>query len=810
MKNQFRYLITVFVLLSPTVLYGQEIPPALDSADQKITHALSFYYKRYPQEKVFLHSDQNVYLSGQTIWYKAYSLAYGKPSQLSKIIYVRLLDINGKPIKQDKLPAKNSTAYGNIALPDSLPTGWYQLQAFTTWMLNFNDGFYRQKIYIQNIHDKVNDSPAINIGKTCHIDFYPEGGELIDGNLCNVAFKAVDENGQPVTISGDVLNADKKQVAKLVTIHDGMGSFELDANSRANYIATAHFPDGSTQNITLPQAVKTGIMMRVNAVTKNQLKVKLSFADRKQDHQDIILTAEQDNGLSATYPLKLSRGVNVLYLKKDTFSTGVLRLTVFDDKAMPRAERVVYINNGDLLKPCLVKDSLSFGPKSKNVFTLNLKDNKDLPVMANLSVSITDAGIGNEPDDNICSYFLMSSELHGYIHRPGYYLKNNSDTLQQQLDLVMLTNGWRRFTWDSVLNARPRVLKYAVEKTQIIAGKIEHYQDKDYLKIKMFITNSDSSKRVVNVEPDTAGRFVLQDYEHRGTADIHYAVVNSKNRKRPVKITFLQMGIDSVKLTTDNQNRFTDEAANLNKTSLDSAADQLKNDFSDRVIALKAVNINEHKLTPTEELIKSHVRHFVTDDIYTLDLVNNPYSGVSVIDYIQGRIPGLVTTIMPDGKVNFIYHGTSSLVGGGYPYFYVNEAQISLADVYDISLTDVALIRFAPPPVWFVPLNGGSDGAILIYTKQSGDYKFTGETFGQYVFNSYSITREFSSPDYSIAKQLTKADYRTTLYWGHDLQTDDQGNTKIRFYNSDKTKRYRIVVQGMDANGRMGYLTEEL
>ncbi|MDB5143316.1 MAG: hypothetical protein JWQ66_2029, partial [Mucilaginibacter sp.] len=508
MRKQLRCIFLLSALLNSLFLGAQTISPGLDSIGQKITGSLTDYSKKYPQEKIFIHTDQNVYLNGQTVWYKAYVLAYGSPSTLSKIVYVRLSDANGKIIKEDKLPVKNSTAYGNINLPDSLASGWYQLHAFTAWMLNFDhEDFYHQNIYIQNVHDNATPAIITSAVKTYHLDLFPEGGDLVDGNLCNIAFKATDEHGMPIKVYGDVLDNNKKPIAKLITLHDGMGSFELEASTGSNYFAKVHFPDSSVQNIALPRVKKTGINMRVNASPANELEMKITYTDPHLDYKDVVIEAVQDNGIIGGYPVKLKHGINILRLKKTDFSTGILRLTIFDESGIPGAERLVFINNNDEFKLSLTKNTVSFDPKSKNVFTLNLKDSKDQPVKANLSVSVTDAAVGTEPGENITSYFLMSSELRRYINQPGYYFKDNSDTLQKQLDLVMLTNGWRHFKWDTVLKARPNVLKYFVESSQMIAGQIENYHDKDNLKIKLMITNADSSKKIVLVTPDSTGCF---------------------------------------------------------------------------------------------------------------------------------------------------------------------------------------------------------------------------------------------------------------------------------------------------------------
>jgi hypothetical protein len=817
---KIRYFILLCSLLNSFFLSGQTLPGRLDSIGQKISGSLTEYQKRYPQEKIYIHTDQNVYLGGQTIWYKAYAMAYGKPSQLSKILYARLYDANGKLIEQDKLPLKSSTGFGNITLPDALPTGWYQLQAFTAWMLNFDkDGFYHKSIYIQNIHDQDNPILTPPTAKKYHINFFPEGGDLVDGNICNIAFKANDENGLPVNVFGDLVDNFKKVIGKLITVHDGMGSFEVETYSNMSYTAQVHFPDGSVQNIALHKVKNTGIGIRVTTAPDNGLEVRMAYADQQQPYMDILIEAVQNNGIGACYPMRLSRGVNAFDIKTDIFSTGILCLTVFDDMGLPEAERLVFINNNDGLNLSLIKDTLSFTPKSKNVFTLNLKDNKNLPVKANLSVSVSDEEMGSEPEDNICSHFLMSSELRGYIYHPAYYFTNNSDTLRQQLDLVMLTNGWRHFKWDTILNGGHKPLKYAVEKTQLITGKILNYHSKDNLKVKLMVINQDSSKNMVIVEPDSTGGFVLRDYNHQGTAKLYYEVINEKNRTQAAKIIFDKPRIDTAILRADTLNVAGKINPFVNNTHLDSAAKEYYTLFPSKGTLLKTVNIKEQALSPTELLIKNHVQRLSTDNVYTLDLVNNAFlPSTNIIDYIQGRFPGLqIYFDDSNGTVRFIYHGVNTIIpkdSANYdpPYFYIDEASATISEVQTIPLTDVALIQFAPPPVYFAPLNGGNQGALLIYLKKYGDEKKvnSNNAFDQFAFDSYSVTREFPEPDYNMARSNPIPDYRSTLYWNHDMVPDDKGNIKIHFYNSDKAKKYRVIVQAMDTDGRLGYLNEEL
>src|SRR3569833_901289 len=169
--------IWLIILSGGLCVPGMVLAQNIDSVDSHIRNSLSNHYKRYPQEKLFLHTDASMYANGQTIWYKAYALAYGKPSALSSIAYVVLADSAGNMVIKNKLPMKSGRTKGNIDLPDSLKSGWYQLIGFTTKTKNFGEeGAFHKKIYIQYLNERLVDTHVATENKY-HIAFYPEGGD---------------------------------------------------------------------------------------------------------------------------------------------------------------------------------------------------------------------------------------------------------------------------------------------------------------------------------------------------------------------------------------------------------------------------------------------------------------------------------------------------------------------------------------------------------------------------------------------------------------------------------------------------------
>ena len=123
----------------------------LNSNAQKPGILLFDFNHKYPQEKIYLHLDKDVYVAGETIWFKAYLLSDLLPDTISSSIFIDMLDVNGKLVFRRSLPVFNSTASANIDLPDSLPYGYYIMQAYTSWMLNFDPGFfYTKRVFIYN------------------------------------------------------------------------------------------------------------------------------------------------------------------------------------------------------------------------------------------------------------------------------------------------------------------------------------------------------------------------------------------------------------------------------------------------------------------------------------------------------------------------------------------------------------------------------------------------------------------------------------------------------------------------------------
>jgi hypothetical protein len=797
----------------------------IDTVEKRLKDSIIVHYKKYPQEKVFVHTNQREYCTGETIWYKTYTMCYGKPSALSKLIYLQLSDSAGNILVQNKRPLIDGKAYGNIDIGQNIKSGWYKLSAFTSWMMNFGPpSYHNQLVYIKNIRDPV-ATPNASIKRSYYIKFYPEGGDLVDGSLSNIAFKAYRDDGMPVSVSGIIKDNSKKIIGKLNTIHDGMGEFAIETYAENSYVATVNFPNGLTQNFPLPRAKKSGVYLRTSQ-NDDLIEIKLSFSGPAERFANCILVATQNIGTVITYPLQLANGLNSFEIKKSLFSTGVLRLTVFDNKGLPRAERLLFVNNHDIQTPILKADTLTRKPKGINSFSIEIKDKAGVAVQGNFSVAVTDKQAFEEDEisENIFSSLLVSPDLQEKVHNPGYYFKNQDDSLANQLDLVMLTNGWRHFL---ITNSS---LSHPVEQSQNIAGKIADYKDQEMLKFSLLILSPDSNKFIGNISPDSSGSFILKNFEHAGLLNVYIESTDKKNRVKKTEVDLLGTLDDSLRqtkatpFTIPTQHNFSDYYISIEKKEANSL-------LNSKGIVLKTVNIKGIKDSETEKLLKEHVSpKYNSDRQFTLDLINNATLNIGLVDYIRGKFPGLLITGDGNNPI-FLYRGGNSLkappsspasafnaeMGSDnnqfLPYFFLNDVAVRFENIKDLSLTEVALIRFMPPPVWFAPFNGGNAGAVMIYTKiQSDEVKklIKMSNFNHYIFNGYSITREFSASGSDNVLQSGNVDNKATLFWNHDLNSDINGILQFKFLNSNKSKAFNIILQGMDDKGRLVYIEQSV
>jgi hypothetical protein len=766
---------------------------------------LNILNTNYPQEKIYIHYDRPYYNPGETIWFKAYLFSGNLPSPISTTVYAELIGEDGKIMQRRILPALNSSASSDFQLPDSIQYSTVYVRAYTSWMLNFDSSF----LYLKPIRIINNKTTAAKTKKapSYSLHFFPEGGDIINGLNSRVAFKATDDQGYPIKVKGDVFNSKNVKVASFADVHNGMGYFTFTPKAGEKYKAVWKDSQGISHETNLPDAKEKGVLLSMNNNETGLTYGLVRTEDIPANYKTLFVVGQMQQHPVYIAKVNLANRLQMTAaIPADELPDGILQVTVFTEDRIPVAERIVFINNNNYYFITDIHASEKrLTPKGKNVIRFDISDT----LFTNLSVSITDAAT-TPPDDeeeNIFSNILLSSDIKGYVHNPAYYFSGTADSLKTHLDLVMMTNGWRRFKWEEIMAGRWPSLKYFPEQYLTINGKVLGLRESEMngKDISVILTTNKNSSQLLLMPLSPKGDFSTTGLLYYDTATLYYQINDDKDKRLTATASF------------DIHNNFLNvpdkPVTNLQTIMKAVVPDSLvalknqkltKEKFDEfyegsRVKTLETVTVTTRTKSPQEKMEEEYTSGFFRGgDGYTFVTEDDPLarSGMTVLDYLRGKVAGLqITTNGPTG-------GSLSW-RGGTPTLFLNEMTTDISMIQSTPMNDVAMIKVFRPP--FVgAMGGGAGGAIAVYTKKGAQQnsKVTGLSFVKIA--GYSPIKEFYSPDYSKDADINKGDYRTTLYWNPYIVFDKQTRALlIPFYNNDSCKKIRVVVEGVNEQGKL-------
>ena len=465
-----------------------------------------------PQEKVYLHIDNTCYFVGDTIWYKAYVTRSDKGwlTDLSKIMYVELLTPDGYLVERQQLKMEDGTAHGAFTLTDSLYAGYYELRAYTRWMLNFGrhehphskyteDMFYNKqmakdffrdydKLYsrVFPVFDHPKESGRYPNDMTLRpmrryykarkgkpeidLRFYPEGGHLIEGTDGHVAFEINDEEGKHLEAELSIIDSDGKEVAQTRTLNRGRGVFTLtDMKPDDKYKARLHYQDYDYE-VKLPEVEKEGYALHVER-KDSVLRMIIQGSTESKEELGIQI---QCNGVSKAF-----RKLSPADMRKDTVDifwaslpTGVNQITVFNGEGRIYADRLFFVNHHDYDQPLINIEGIKqeYTPFELIELRMKLFRHHD----ADVSLAVRDHATDETTYDNgtMLTEMLLASEIKGFVENPGWYFEADDSLHRHALDLLMMVQGWRRHDWRMMAGLEYTQFEFLPEKIQTLSGSV--------------------------------------------------------------------------------------------------------------------------------------------------------------------------------------------------------------------------------------------------------------------------------------------------------------------------------------------------
>jgi hypothetical protein len=742
------------------------------------------------QEKIFLHNDKDFYIVGEILWFKAYLIngITHKPTEASKVGYIELLDSKNTPVLQAKISLEKENSEGSFYLPATLNTGYYKLRAYTNWMKNFGvEGFFEKIVTIVNPFNTIPASPQAKA--SFYIDFFPEGGNLVNNLENKVAFKVNDQYGKGVQGYGFILNEKSDTLLRFESHKFGMGHFFITPLSQERYTAVYLLPDGSVISKALPQAYSQGHVLSVSNAMNNQLKIKVQQVGHSGEA--VYFLAHNQQVIKIAENLTLDQDSSIFCIDKNKLGDGIVQLTLFDAQQQPVCERLIFNHPTQLLTINASSEAALYGQRELVKLNIQTKDKASNPTSGTLSLSVfqTDSlQLANQ--STIVSYLWLSSNLGGIIEHPEYYFNRETQD-DEAMENLLLTHGWRRFRLKDVLSGKMERLEYDAELTgHIISGQVLHQQSKRAIpnvSVNLSIPGPDIKFYTINSDKNGLIYFTVPDFYN--TKDI---IVQSRPGDRYL-IDIFSPFFDTY--STTQLPTYSFEQSKNNFLTKHSIGVQVQKIFAKEYLSRFSTTA-----TKTVPFYGKSLRTYLLDDYTrfpTMEEVLREYVTEINVRKREGK-PEIALTGLPEKQPTKLH---PLILMDGVPVS--NQEKLFSFDPLKVKKIDVAIGKYVTDDTTF---NG-----IASFTTFKGDLngqQLDPNTLIQN-YESLQSKREFYSPTYETEEQRKSRipDFRNVLFWAPTIYTSSSGQALTSFYTSDQKGKYIAIIQGITADGKAGSAT---
>jgi hypothetical protein len=633
------------------------------------------------------------------------------------------------------------------------------------------------------------------------IQFLPEGGNWLIGKKAKLAFRAVYPDGTPVALTGSIENSPE---TGFTSNFAGLGKVEFTPQTEGNFALVKSTAYGEERRIPLPLAGNSGLSIQVQNVAEAAFVT--AFVQGNEPNEELLLVSHTRGLINFMIQGKLTNGVWGVRIPKKNLPSGINTIAVLDKSGKPLLERLVFIQNEDFLKLDLTTSS-PVTSRGKMEFSLQ-STFRDTLATGSFSVAILDAEQVNDESEvygTIISHLLLNSDLKGSIYRSGYYFRNQNETTRADLDLVMLTHGWSRFTWEDVTQSKYPDQGHYIEQGITIQGMVsEQTPTKKGLGGGRVNAILGEGIELISTEYGPDGKFILTDlsYEDSVTVTLTAEDIRLKN--------FIDLKVQEPSPVFKNLNgKFQPQIAwpegLISTFGERNLMQQLTADT--KITDLEGVTVQANTLQ--EEQTTNRKIYGEGDATLKPDEIPGSVGFTNIFQLIQGRVAGVRVTF--DGfNARVQIRGAGSIQAGTEPLYLLDNVPVDAGTLAQINPNAVESIDVFKDPARTAIFGAqGGNGVIAVYLKTGAGltYQSVGGTLVTR-YGGYAIAREFYSPKYEENNNTAISDKRATLYWNPLVTIDGSGQAKVEFYNSDSARKYLIVVEGIDPLGRLGHLVK--
>lgn len=775
----YRLIFIVFLCYSFT-LSAQE--------DSEVLNA----YKNYTEatrEVVYMHLNKSTYIKGETIGFKAYVVNKSdkKTAALTTNLYVSIEDKNQKVLQQKLIKITDGVASNTFEIDSMFTSGYYNVKAYTNWMLNFNEkNHYQESIRVIDPETEKYITEEV-IENEIDAQFLPESGHLLNGVINTIGVVIKNNLGFGIAnAKGEILDKNNKVLSSFETNQFGIGKFQLLADATNSYkvkITNAN----KDLSFNLDENIEAkGIIMSLKSL-KSKVYVSIStnletFETVKNKRHSLMIHNGNRFDVVDIYFTDKTNVTKIIDISN--FASGVNILTLFNEEDKPIAERLFFNYEGINI----VTSNTITASKKRDTVTVNLNFNAfNSTAFNSLSVSILPQETKSyNKHHNMISYTYLQPYIKGTIEQAKYYFTNINAKKKYELDNLLLTQGWSSYNWNDIFKNTPNRTHSFEQGIKVMANT----NNKSKGGTTFMLHASTSNEPVLFELSEEENAFSFENIFPLPNDQIQISEVGNNNNLKPAQL-YLQSFPSTIPAFNNSSNtlkpkvdyNFTEKTTNRAIfENLDGV--QILDEVlikgrleKKRIEALKLTKSSWGKIHVFDDndrqrfaTLAQFINNMTTFRAYESDTLGLVVENPATYTKNTGSSPFFFLDDMPLYNTNILSR---------YPMFNVAHIEINASGIGE-------------------GIRGGN-GTIKIYTRNEID----GQTFGEsaQLFKLplvFSETKKFYVPKYRYYADDFYKGYGT-VDWKPELTTNLNGNISFKIKTPEVP--VTLFIEGLTKNG---------
>lgn len=617
-----------------------------------------------------------------------------------------------------------------------------------------------------------------------HVGFFPEGGHLLSKIENTIAFKAIASDGFSTEIEGLVCSEDGDTITYFSSKHKGMGQFAFIGDPQKKYFAKCTNNRGVEKQFELPPIQENGYNIAVRQI-KDHIYVSILSPNTIPDGLKLLMHCRGH----VIYLNDWKINNNNIIFPKDQFPTGLIQCILLDSSGIPLSERLFFnLDEKTLPRIQQTNNKKKYSRRDLVISRFDIQNHKGEPLNGSFSVSVTDdRDIKIDSTQNMLTSLLLTSELKGNIEEPSYYFRGDRYA-NYALDLLMLTQGWRRYNMPEVVQGNFQYSKLNLEFLHTITGRVKGglFYNRKSKSTPVFMLNLKTGKNEMTTT-DNEGYFrfetILPD-------SLKFMIIASS----PEGKTRYEVELDPEVFPDVCNNPI--QAAKIDNSFfydyIKKADDKYTLENGMRMVHLKDIEV-------TAKRIEEEKRTSIYSSPFNTKIdIESPINKYSRLSNVLEKQTGVQLVYGRDGMRRVFFRRQKA------------PAVIMVDDMESDYILDLdppidefesMEIRKTGSPIFGVR---GSGGAIILTTKRGLGNLNSSPPLNAVPFSplGYQPYVEFYSPKYETKedKMSEKPDLRSTIYWNPNIKIVN-GKAEVEFYTADEASIYSIFIDGISDNG---------